>query len=81
MSIDYFKILGVSRDASKEEIIKAFRQKAHEYHPDKGGDAEKFKEVNEAHQVLGNPEKRQQYDRFGSDFQNGQAGGFGGFSG
>lgn len=81
MSKDYYKILGVSRDASQEEIKKAFRQKAHEYHPDKGGDAEKFKEVNEAHQVLGNPEKRQQYDRFGSDFQNGQAGGFGGFSG
>ncbi len=79
MSKDYYKILGVSKDASAEELKIAFRKKAHEHHPDKGGDTEKFKEDNEAYQVLGNPEKRKQYDQFGSSFQNGQAGG--GFSG
>ncbi|MFA6529653.1 MAG: molecular chaperone DnaJ [Patescibacteria group bacterium] len=78
MSKDYYNILGVSKGASQDEIKAAYRKKAHEHHPDKGGDAEKFKELNEAHQVLGNPEKRQQYDRFGSAYQNGQAGGAGG---
>ena len=81
MSKDYYNILGVDKSASQDEIKAAFRKKAHEHHPDKGGDAEKFKELNEAHQVLGNPDKRQQYDRFGSAFQNGQAGGAGGFGG
>jgi molecular chaperone DnaJ len=81
MSKDYYNILGVDKNASQDEIKAAFRKKAHEHHPDKGGDAEKFKELNEAHQVLGNPEKRQQYDRFGSAYQNGQAGGPGGFGG
>lgn len=83
MSKDYYDILGVSKNASQDDIKTAFRKKAHEHHPDKGGDAEKFKEYNEAYQVLGNPEKRKQYDQFGSAFQNGQAGGanYGGFSG
>lgn len=66
---DYYKILGVSRDASQEEIKKAFRQLARKYHPDvnkEKGAEEKFKEINEAFQVLGNPEKRKQYDRYGS---------------
>jgi len=81
MSKDYYNILGVSKDASQDDIKKAFRKKAHEHHPDKGGDDAKFKEVNEAHQVLGNAEKRKQYDQFGSSFQNGQAGGGGGFGG
>lgn len=82
MSKDYYNILGVSKSASAEEIKSAFRKKAHQHHPDKGGDAEKFKEINEAYQVLSSPQKRQQYDQFGSDFQNGQAGGgFGGFGG
>lgn len=81
MSKDYYNILGVSKDASEDEIKKAFRKKAHEHHPDKkGGNEEKFKEINEAYQVLGNKEKRKQYDQFGSGFQNAQ-GGFGGFSG
>lgn len=88
MSKDYYKILGLGKDASAEEVKKAFRKKAHEYHPDKKtGDEAKFKEVNEAYQVLGNKEKRAQYDQFGSDFVNGQNGGgregfngFGGFS-
>lgn len=81
MGKDYYKILGVEKNASQDEIKKAFRKKAHEYHPDKStGDEVKFKEANEAYQVLGNEKKRAQYDQFGSTFQNGQAGG-GGFSG
>ncbi|NCB20676.1 MAG: molecular chaperone DnaJ [Clostridia bacterium] len=80
MSKDYYNILGVPKSASQDEIKTAFRKKAHEHHPDKGGEELKFKEVNEAYQVLGNPTKKQQYDQFGSSFQNGQAGG-GGFSG
>lgn len=83
MSKDYYNILGIDRNASQEEIKKAFRKKAHEYHPDKkDGDEAKFKEVNEAYQVLGNPQKRKQYDQFGSAFEHGQAGGgFSGFEG
>ncbi len=83
MSKDYYSILGVQKGASEEEIKKAFRKKAHEYHPDKsGGDEAKFKELNEAYQVLGNKERRARYDQFGSSFENGQAGGArGGFQG
>jgi len=77
---DYYKILGVPRQASQEEIRKAFRILAHKYHPDKGGDERKFKEVNEAYQVLSNKEKRAQYDQFGRVFEGGQGGGPG-FSG
>ena len=69
MSKDYYKILGVEKTASAEDIKKAFRKLAHQYHPDKkGGDEAKFKEVNEAYQVVGNADKRQQYDQFGADF-------------
>lgn len=79
MSKDYYKILGVSKSASQEEIKKAFRKLAHEHHPDKkSGDAEKFKEINEAYQSLGNEQKRKQYDQFGSA---GPGFGSGGFSG
>jgi curved DNA-binding protein len=74
---DYYKILGVSRDASEEEIKKAFRKLAHAYHPDKaGGDEAKFKEANEAYAVLSDKKKRAQYDTFGSAGPG--AGGFGG---
>jgi chaperone protein DnaJ len=75
MSKDYYDILGVDKNASADELKTAFRKQAHIHHPDKGGDAEKFKEINEAYQVLGNEQKRKQYDQFGSSFQNGQAGG------
>ncbi len=68
---DYYKILGVSRDASEEEIKKAYRRLAHKYHPDKGGDEKKFKEINEAYQVLSDKEKRSQYDKFGRVFEGG----------
>lgn len=70
--MDYYEILGVDRNASQDEIKKAFRKLAHKYHPDKdGGDEQKFKEINEAYQVLGNPEKRRQYDQFGTSFEDG----------
>ncbi|MDD5551802.1 MAG: molecular chaperone DnaJ [Candidatus Pacebacteria bacterium] len=68
MAKDYYQVLGVSSGASQEEIKKAFHKLAHEHHPDKGGDSTKFKEINEAYQVLGNKEKRAQYDQFGSTF-------------
>src|SRR5688572_2082954 len=82
MAEDYYKILGVKRDASAEDVKKAFRKLAHQYHPDKsGGNEAKFKEVNEAYQVLSDPEKRKQYDQFGRTFQGGgpSGQGFGGF--
>lgn len=84
MSKDYYKTLGVDKNASEDQIKKAFRAKAHEHHPDKsGGNEAKFKEVNEAYQVLGNKDKRSQYDQFGSGFEQagmgGPGGGFGGF--
>jgi len=67
---DYYQILGVSKNASAEEIKKAYYKLAHKYHPDKGGDKEKMKEINEAYQILSDKEKRSQYDRFGSGFEN-----------
>ena len=75
MAKNYYDILGVAKGASPDEIKRAFRKKAHEYHPDKGaGNEEKFKEVNEAYQVLSDAGKRQQYDTYGENYQ--QAGGF-----
>ena len=67
---DFYQILGVSKDASNEEIKKAYRKLAHQHHPDKGGDENKFKEINEAYQTLSNSEKRTQYDQFGRTFDN-----------
>ncbi len=86
MASDYYKILGVSKTAGIDEIKKAYRKLALQYHPDRGGDeatAEKFKEVSEAYQVLSDPEKRSQYDQFGrTDFSAaGNQAGFGGFQG
>jgi molecular chaperone DnaJ len=62
---DYYEILGVSREASKEDIKKAYYKLAHKYHPDKGGDEKKFKEISEAYHVLSDETKRSNYDRFG----------------
>lgn len=66
MTKDYYQILGVARDASPDEIKKAYYKLAHKHHPDKvSGDEKKFKEINEAYQVLSDKEKKSQYDRFG----------------
>lgn len=83
MSKDYYNILGVGKAATQDEIKKAFRKKAHKYHPDKeSGDETKFKEANEAYQVLGDENKRRQYDQFGSAYNGATGqGGQGGFSG
>ncbi len=73
---DYYKTLGIDKSASKEDVKKAFRKLAMEHHPDKGGNAEKFKEVSEAYSVLSDDNKRAQYDSYGSAGPG--AGGFGG---
>ncbi len=83
---DYYETLGVARGADEKEIKKAFRKLAQQYHPDKNpGDAaaeQRFKEINEAYTVLSDTEKRQQYDRFGSQWeQRARAGGGPGFGG
>jgi molecular chaperone DnaJ len=71
MSRDYYDILGVKKGASKDEIKKAFYKLAHKYHPDKKeGNEAKFKEVNEAYQVLSDDSKRSKYDQYGSGFEN-----------
>jgi molecular chaperone DnaJ len=62
---DYYEVLGVGKDASADEIKKAFRKAAIEHHPDRGGDEAKFKEINEAYEVLKDSEKRKRYDQFG----------------
>lgn len=83
---DYYEVLGVDKSASAEEIKKAYRKKAIQYHPDKNPGnkeaEEKFKEAAEAYEVLSNPDKRARYDQFGHEGLHGGAGGFnGGFSG
>jgi molecular chaperone DnaJ len=89
---DYYEVLGVAKDASADEIKKAFRRAAVQHHPDKeGGDETKFKEVNEAYDVLKDSQKRQRYDQFGHAGVGGASGGgysggnpfegFGGFQG
>lgn len=72
--MDYYKVLGISKSASSEEIKKAFHKLAHKHHPHKGGDEKKFKEINEAYQILSNEEKRAQYDQFGQVFDGPGAG-------
>jgi curved DNA-binding protein len=75
---DYYTTLGVSRDATPDDIKKAFRKLARQYHPDTAKDKkaaeEKFKEINEANEVLGDPEKRKKYDTLGARWND--AGGF-----
>lgn len=86
MNKDYYKILNIAKNATGDEIKRAYRKLAMQFHPDKGGGAEaekKFKEINEAYQILSDPQKRSQYDQFGSSSFNGGQGfgnqGFGGF--
>ncbi len=64
--MDYYDVLGIDKSASQSDIKKAYRKKAKQYHPDKNGDEEKFKEITEAYEVLGDENKRSNYDRFGS---------------
>lgn len=66
MASDYYKTLGVEKNASQEDIKKAFRKLAHQHHPDKGGDEKKFKEASEAYSVLSDEKKRKEYDTYGS---------------
>lgn len=82
MAKDYYTTLGVPRTASQDEIKKAYRKLAHEHHPDKkGGDEAKFKEVNEAYQVLSDPKKKSSYDNFGFAYNEGGFGNGQGFGG
>ena len=86
MSKEYYELLGLQKGASDADIKKAFRKKAHQLHPDKGGDKAKFQEINEAYQVLSDPQKKAQYDQFGhagnrGGFGGGQPGGAQGFGG
>jgi molecular chaperone DnaJ len=82
MANDYYKILGIDKNATKDDIKKAFRKLAHQYHPDKqGGNEAKFKEINEAYQILSDDGKRASYDTYGSAFPGGQGGGEQGFGG
>ena len=89
-SKSYYDVLGVSKDADEKEIKSAFRKLAKQYHPDvnkEAGAEAKFKEIGEAYAVLGDAEKRRQYDQFGHEAftqgasQGGFGGGFGGFGG
>lgn len=79
---EYYDVLGVSKSASKDEIRKAYKKLARKYHPDVNPDdkeaAEKFKEIQEAYDVLGDPEKREKYDQYGSAYKYAGAGGAGG---
>src|SRR5438045_4348216 len=80
---DYYEVLGVARDASEDDVRRAFRRLARQYHPDVNRDegaSARFKEINEAYEVLSDREKRQTYDRFGHNGPQGFAGaGAGGF--
>jgi molecular chaperone DnaJ len=82
---DYYEVLGVSRDASADDIKKAYRKLAMKYHPDKNTGnkeaEEKFKDINEAYQILSDEEKKEQFDRYGTTDPNGGGFGGGGFSG
>lgn len=75
---DYYKTLGVPRDASTDEIKKAFRKLARTHHPDAGGDEAKFKEINEAYEVLSDDKKREMYDQYGTANENQIPHGWGG---
>src|SRR5882724_5411565 len=85
MAKDYYNVLGIDRKASKDDVKKAFRKLAQKYHPDKGGDEAKFKEITEAYAILGDEKRRREYDTYGQAFagasgpSSGGAPGFGGF--
>lgn len=81
MAKNYYDVLGISKGASQDEIKRAYRKLAGEHHPDRGGDSERFKEINEAYQVLSDQTKRSQYDQYGQTFEQAQRQGYGGFGG
>ncbi len=74
MAKDYYNVLGLDRKASKDDVKKAFRKLAQKYHPDKGGDEAKFKEITEAYSVLSDERKRREYDAYGQAFPGGSTG-------
>jgi DnaJ-class molecular chaperone len=76
MAKDYYNVLGIDKKASKDDIKKAFRKLAQKYHPDKGGDESKFKEITEAYSILSDERKRREYDTYGQAFA-GNTGGAG----
>jgi curved DNA-binding protein len=80
---DYYKILGVTKSSSQDEIKKAYKQLAKKYHPDKNRDnksaEDKFKDISEAYEVIGNEKNRKKYDQLGANWKNYREGGFGGF--
>src|SRR5262247_3370656 len=79
---DYYEVLGINKGASNDEIKKAYRQLARKFHPDVSQEAEaetKFKEINEAYEILSDEQKRTMYDRFGHAGVGNSPGGFGGF--
>lgn len=79
---DYYSVLGVAKNATQDDIKKAFRKLAHKHHPDKpGGDEKKFKEISEAYAVLSDEKRRAEYDAYGRVFSGGAGGSGGGFSG
>ena len=69
--MDYYQTLGVQRNASSEELKKAYKKASMQHHPDRGGDESKFKEINEAYSTLKDPQKRQQYDNPQPQFAQG----------
>src|SRR6188768_2605647 len=75
--VDYYKILGLSKEATEEDIKKAYRKLARKHHPDlnpNNKEAHKlFQQINEANEVLSDPEKRKKYDQYGKDWQHGEA--------
>ena len=79
MAADYYKVLGIDRKAGEKEVRTAFRKLARKYHPDvnhgQADASERFKEINEAHEVLSNPESRRLYDRYGENWRDAQRGG------
>ena len=82
MEQDYYKVLGISRNASEQDIQSAYRDLARKYHPDLNPDdksaKEKFQAVQRAYEVLSDPQKREMFDRYGSSFESAGAGGPGG---